>query len=110
MDNFNYPIGAEYDPKAPWNEGIIPEEEVEVLVTVVMSKTVKVKVSDYERIPVIDEDGNRFEDYDFSKCDLKLAVHRQVCTPDKAVAILKKSMYSDDLDNWSVDCFEATLK
>ena len=41
-----YPAGAEYDTNAPWNQ-IDPEpQEVEVTISMTISKTVKVKVTD----------------------------------------------------------------
>ena len=43
-----YPPGAEHDPNAPWNQVDNPEREIEVTVSVTLSKTVKVRVSDYK--------------------------------------------------------------
>ena len=40
-----YPPGAEHDPNAPWNQEELPEREIEVTVSVTLSKTVKIKVS-----------------------------------------------------------------
>ena len=47
MDNYNYPMGAD-TKDAPWNQVDNPEREIEVTVSVTLSKTVKIKVSDYE--------------------------------------------------------------
>lgn len=67
-----YPPGAEHDPNAPWNQVDNPEREIEVTVSVTLSKTVKIKVSDYEITDSgKDEDGEYFEDIDYSNCDLK---------------------------------------
>lgn len=67
-----YPLGAEHDPNAPWNQVDNPEREIEVTVSVTLSKTVKIKVSDYSITDSgKDEDGEYFEDIDYSKCDLK---------------------------------------
>ena len=41
-----YPIGAEFDPKAPYNEEIIPDKEIEVTISVTLSKTVKITVDE----------------------------------------------------------------
>lgn len=43
--NSNYPPGAEFDPNAPWNQ-VDKEEEVEVLVSITMSRVVTVTVSE----------------------------------------------------------------
>ena len=48
-----YPAGAEFDPRAPWNEVELPPKEVEVTISAIVSKTMKVPVEDY----IIDEEG-----------------------------------------------------
>ena len=35
-----YPPGAEHDPNAPWNQEELPEREIEVTVSVTLSKSV----------------------------------------------------------------------
>lgn len=80
MDNYNYPEGAD-NKSAPWNSSN-PEKEIEVTVCLSISKTVKLKVSDYtieERGK--DEDGNYYENIDFSDCDLVSAAQEQVDIP-----------------------------
>ena len=42
-DNYNYPLGAD-NPDAPWNQKENPEREIEVTVSVTLSKTIKVTV------------------------------------------------------------------
>ena len=42
-----YPAGAEFDPRAPWNEVELPPKEVEVTISAIVSKTMKVPVRDY---------------------------------------------------------------
>ena len=69
-----YPAGAEFDPRAPWNEVELPPKEVEVTVSVTISKTMKVPVGDY----IIDEEGEA----DFSNCDLKKAVEENIKLPN----------------------------
>ena len=69
-----YPAGAEFDPRAPWNEVELPPKEVEVTVSVTISKTMKVPVMDY----IIDEEGEA----DFSNCDLKKAVEENIKLPN----------------------------
>lgn len=114
-----YPPGAEHDPNAPWNQVDNPEREIEVTVSVTLSKTVKIKVSDYEIDSGKDEDGNYFEEVDYSNCDLKEEVMKQVYLPQEAGEIIQKGFDSDeincvkyldiaeDLSGWNVDDFEA---
>lgn len=94
-----YPPGAEHDPRAPYNEVDPPEKEIEVCISVTLSKTVKVKVSDYTIVDSgKDEDGEYFEDIDYSDCDLKTAVEEQIKLPQ------------DTCKGWNVDDFEVILE
>ena len=81
-----YPIGAEFDPKAPYSEEIIPDKEVEVTISVTLSKTVKITVNDY----IIDDEGY----CDFSECNLHKAVKEQIKLPQQLC------------EDWEVDEFE----
>lgn len=109
MDNYNYPMGADTED-APWNQADNPEREIEVTVSVTLSKTVKIKVSDYEITDSgKDEDGEYFEDIDYSKCDLKRAVEEQITLPQDAYKYVKGEFDNDqynDLKGWCVDDFE----
>lgn len=115
MNSYNYPIGAD-TPDAPWNQVDNPEREIEVLVSVTLSKTVKVKVSDYKIIDSgKDEDGNYFEDIDYSECNLKGAVEEQIILPQdaskyvaaySAEAGFNSCPEADMLRDWNVDDFE----
>lgn len=78
----NYPAGAEYDPNAPWNQVDPEPKKIEVTVSITLSKTVEVEVTDYIVKEDSDEDGNRIINYDFSKCDLKQAVRDQITLPN----------------------------
>lgn len=116
QDNFNYPVGADND-RAPWNQVDNPEREVEVTVSITLSKTVKIKVSDYEVVDSgKDEDGEYFEDIDYSGCDLKKAVENQIYLPQDASAVLrdlymaKSEELADDFSGWEVDDFEVILE
>lgn len=40
-----YPPGAEYDPRAPWNEKEIPERTVEIFISQTLSKSTEVTTS-----------------------------------------------------------------
>ena len=97
MNNYDYPCGTD-EPNAPWNQEENPEREIEVTVSVTLSKTIKVMVSDYDVINSgKDEDGNYFEDIDYSNCDLKEAVTNQGLLPQ------------DKCPDCEVDDFEVIL-
>ena len=110
MDNYNYPMGAD-TKDAPWNQVDNPEREIDVTVSVTLSKTVKIKVSDYEITDSgKDEDGEYFEDIDCSNCDLKSAVEEQIVLPQNAHMYVKSNpKVHKDLSNWCVDDFEVLL-
>ena len=107
-----YPMGAEHDPRAPYNEVEPSEKEVEVTISITLSKTVKIKVSDYEIIDSgKDEDGEYFEDVNYSDCDLKGAVEEQITLPQNAWDYIapksKKEVQAIfDLKGWNVDEME----
>ena len=111
MDNYNYPMGSD-TKDAPWNQVDNPEREIEVTVSVTLSKTVKIKVSDYEITDSgKDEDGEYFEDIDCSNCDLKDAVEEQIILPQSAHMYVKGNpKVHEDLSNWCVDDFEVNLE
>lgn len=106
-NNYNYPAGSD-TPEAPWNEEILPDKEIEVTVSITLSKTVKVIVNDY----IVDEDGC----IDYSNCDLNKAVKEQMTLPQNAYDKLFNAVYTsesyeargalEDLKNWNVDDFE----
>ena len=85
--NSNYPpmSQSEYD-RAPWNEVELPPKDVEVTVSITVSKTMKVPVTDY----IIADEG-----IDFSSCDLNKAV--------------KDSGYLPNFKDWYIDDFEVIL-
>lgn len=83
MESAYYPPGSDTD-RAPWNKKELPEREIEVTVSVTLSKTVKIKVNDYEANVEADEDG-LYVDYDFSKCNLYSAVCEQIPLPQDKV-------------------------
>lgn len=106
-----YPPGAEHDPRAPYNEVEVPEEEIEVTVSVTLSKTVKIKVTDYTVESGTDEEGEHFKDIDYSSCDLKKAVEEQITLPQNAYTrIIKKGKLYEDLKGWNVDDMEVILE
>ena len=102
----NYPLGADNDPRAPWNEEENPEVEIEVNVNLTLSKVVKVKVKDYDIIDEgVDEDGNSYADLDFSDTNLLAAVEEQIVLPQDAalyVDIGSNLKAANDLSGWKV--------
>lgn len=82
MNNWDYPLGAD-NKDAPWNEKILPEKEIEVTVSITLSKIVTIKVDDY----IEDEDS-----YDYSDCDLRSSVESQIKLPME--------------EGWHIDDFE----
>ena len=111
MDNYNYPMGAD-TKDAPWNQVDNPEREIEVTVSVTLSKTVKIKVSDYEITDSgKDEDGKCFEVIAYSNCLVKDAVEEQIALPQNAYIYVKsKPEVHEDLSNWCVDDLEVNLE
>ena len=111
MNNYDFPMGAD-TKDAPWNQVDNPEREIEVTVSVTLSKTVKIKVSDYEITDSgKDEDGEYFEDIDYSNCDLKGAVEGQIVLPQSAHTYAKSNpKVHEDLSNWCVDDLEVNLE
>lgn len=105
MSTGGYPLGARYDSRAPYNEKPLPEKEVEVLVSITLSKTFKIKVSDYNVV-----NGR----VDFSDTDLKGAVEDQIVLPNEAHEFVVPFYPSDavakhNLEGWNVDEFEVIL-
>ena len=78
----NYPAGAEYDPNAPWNQVDPEPKKIEVTVSITLSKTVEIEVTDYTVKEEFDEDGYRGTSYDFSECNLEQAVRDQITLPN----------------------------
>ena len=99
---YNYPAGAENDPRAPWNEVTVVNEprEVEVEYSVVLRKKVTVTTTDYaverwdedER----DEDGylirTKGEEVDFSEKDFLAEYKEQHETPKDLIIRLKAEL------------------
>lgn len=122
MNNCEYPEGSD-SKEAPWNEEDLRFKEVEVTVSLTLSKTVKVKVKDYTIVDSgRDEDGEFFEDIDYSECDLKKAVKTQIDLPQDAGKALMLVYFNpgvsndtilncaNNLSGWNVDDFEVVLE
>ena len=73
-----YPLGAENDSRAPYNEVENPEIEVELSVWVTLHKIIKVKTSDYD---IIDEGKDELGYYcerDYSNCDFTSDIEAEI--------------------------------
>lgn len=100
----------ELGPDSP----IIEDRDIEVLVSVTLSKTFKIKVNDYKNLGTYkDEDGNICDNIDYSECNLKKEVEEQIYLPQEAGGILKDiDIYPEalktkieHLSGWNVDEF-----
>lgn len=95
MNNYDYPVerGA-FD--VPWYQEELPKKEIEVTVSVTISKTVKIEIDDYKVEEIIDENG-RYLSYDYSDCNLLKAVEEQLVLPQN-LAEFTERMFIQDLD------------
>ena len=105
-DNYNYPPGAD-GPDAPWNQVDLEPREIEVTVSITLSKTVKVEVDDYS----IEDDDEGGVCYDYSECDLEKVVKEQIILPQEAYLYINGSTSKgkaaiEDLKSWEVDDYE----
>lgn len=75
-----YPPGAEFDPRAPWNEQEVPERRFDVCISQTLSKSTRVTTNDY--IPEVDQDeGGVYKLTDTSDTDWKKAYNNEHYTP-----------------------------
>lgn len=99
MSAGGYLLGIENDSRAPYNEQENPKVEVNVLVTISLHKTFKVKVNDYKIVDEgLDEDGQYYCDMDFSECNLYDAVQNQFDLSNPS-----------EKNGWTEDEFEVIL-
>ena len=81
---------------APWNEERNPEIEVEVEIVVTLVRTVTIKVDDYTiKDKGIDDDGFPYTDIDFSTCDIS----------DK----VNINTIKEDIDPCDIEYFDTTI-
>lgn len=104
--NGNYPAGAQYDPNAPWNEPSVENIEVEVTVSLTISKTLKIHIPGAEGKP-----------FPITDSELKDAVINQKWLPheisnigDIILSASEQKSIIEDLDNWTEDDFEVVLE
>lgn len=82
------------------------DREIEVTVSVTLSKTMKIKVNDYVSFG---EDEYGFPDIEYSLCDLKKAVKEEKYLPQDAYRFVDDSDIKEDLKDWIVDDFEVVI-
>lgn len=118
-----YPLGAEYDKLAPYNQEEPPEELFDVCISQTLSKSTAVKTSDY--IPNVDIDDGEYQTYnDTSNTNWEEAYKDNHLTPLNLIKQFKsylmetipdpsvnKSKFKrfkyliDECDNWVEDDF-----
>lgn len=107
-----YPEGVEHNDHSPWNMKSNSSRKIEVEAIITLSKIVSIWVDDYTIVDSgVDEDGDYFEDIDYSECDLKGAVEEQIVLPHKAWDYISPKSKKEvnaifDLKDWNVDDFE----
>ena len=99
MNNYDYPMGADI-PDAPWNQVDPEPRKIEVTVSITLSKTVEVEVTDYTAEEDYDGDGYHGISYDYSECDLEQAVRDQVTLPNSV----------GEFNDWIEDDFAVNLE
>lgn len=107
MNSFgNYPLGAEYDSNAPWNQEENPEVEVEAQVTITLTKTFKFKTQNYTvDYDGPDEDGDTTIIRNFEDSDLLEQIKENFILPQDASKYVDYWKYpgvANDLSGWQV--------
>ena len=77
MESGYYPLGAEHDPNAPYNQVDPPEMEFKVTATFSVDKEVTVRTSDYVTEEDWDDDMGKCESIDTSDTDWIAAYQEQ---------------------------------
>lgn len=95
MNNYDYPV-ERGTSNISWYREELPKKEIEVTVSVTISKTVKIAIDDYKVEEIIDENG-RYLSYDYSDCNLIKAVEEQLVLPQNLAEFTEK-MFTQDLD------------
>lgn len=108
MDNYNYPMGAD-TPDAPWNQRDPEPVTLEVDVVIVLKKTLKIEVTNYDSDPGgIDEDGMSYPaTYYVDDSELEKCVKEQYVLPHELASIVKErnvvtNETLDECDNWEL--------
>lgn len=102
------------DKNAPYNEVEHSDEELEIFVSVVISKTIKVKVSDYTIVDAgIDENRIPYVIKDYSTCDIKEAVRNKLGVKDFNLTnfelVGSNPDNIEDTKNWRLDDIDEVI-
>ena len=88
MNTSDYPAGAD-DSRAPWNEKTHPAVDVDVVVTITLSKTMTIRTDKYTRkMCGYDEDGRPEYECDFE--DLASSVAESVTLPHDLAGVMER--------------------
>ena len=98
----NFPLGAEFDPEAPYNEKVNNPIDVDLDVSITLHKTLTVSVDDYD----IDNG-----EVSFDECDFKGAVKQQKILPNESYKYIngntrKGKKAISDLKGWEMENIE----
>ena len=86
-----YPPGAEYDPRAPWNQEETPEKAFDISVSQTLSKNTEVTTNDY--VHVVDQDEDGYYEYDeTSDTDWDAAFEEEHLTPIQLIEKFKEML------------------
>lgn len=86
MNTRDYPEGSDTN-NSPFNQKDNPEIEVDVLVSITLSKSMKLKLSDYT-LKKEEYEGNTIDKVDLSNVNLEEKVREQYYLPDNVVSRL----------------------
>lgn len=119
--NENYPTMSQSEwEDAPWNKEENKPRKIQVTVSITLSKTVEVEVTDYNTEKDYDEEGHPITNYDYSECNLEQAVKDQITLPNEAYNELHHAVFLtedykarqslEDLKDWYEDDFTVNLE
>ena len=105
-----YPPGAEFDPRAPYNEVENDEIDFDITCTQVLSKTVSVTTTNYVREvdEERDEEGSIHRDVTYDTSDTNWAdefAENEYHTPLQLIALFKRHL--EDILNGTETCSKA---
>lgn len=113
MNTSDYPACAD-DSRAPWNEKTLPAVDVDVVVTITLSKTMTIRTNKYtRRVCGYDEDGRPEYDYEFE--DLASSVAESVTLPNDLAGVMERDagaitgrgvMAISDCKGWELEDME----
>ena len=95
MNLGGYPMGAQYDPNAPFNQEKPQEEEITATVSITLSKTIQLFTSQYTKEYLgKDENGIPEFSYKFDNAEILQQIK----------SVVEKELHIDT--SWNIDEFE----